>query len=380
MAWYTLADAQGRRWSFDPDGAAHIIRSSQYNRELVLRSRTVQRSHGFLMPTTTEVETNFNGIRAAVQNNARASIDQLSRDVVQDPRRLYEWLVDVRTDGERAGDAHQQMVRSASRASAQAINQNVDRWENALAAAKFVRDASAGILFVGATVITGGAAFGATVSGGVAFGGTAAAATALTFTGNTQDNLASNQTMRQAMGNAAISTGFAVVTNLLIPKGLGAVGRGITGVNAAGQAARNLTMGENVVLGLISVQANIAADMAKTALTADNTAGPVSREAAAQLQRQIGARTGFEVSAMLFQSWLASRGIPAVAMLERNADAVNSVAGGMLAAAGDRIVAAISQQGQQGAAARHDLDMAFTQIARIASAEQYVRQTAMRPE
>lgn len=368
MGWYSLTDPQGRGWSFDPDGAAHIIRSSHYNRQLVLRSRTVRRSQGMLLPTTTEVETNFNGIRGVVATEAETTIRQLGRDVREDPRRLYEWLVQVRVDGERAGEAHRDMMRAATRATAEAIASNVGAWETAESAARFVRDASAGILFVGATILSGGAA--------VAVG---AGATGLTFTGNTQDNLAANQTMRQAMGNAAISTSFAVVTNLLIPRGLNVVGRGITGVSAAGQATRSLTMGENVALGLISVQANIAADVVKTALTADTTAGPVSAEAAAQLQRQVGARSAFEITSMVFSSWLSARGIPASAFLNRNADAASSVAGGLLGAVGDRVVAAISQQSREGQAAQQDLDMAFTNIARVASAEQYVRETAMMP-
>lgn len=368
MAWCTVVDSRGRDWAFDPAGAAQLVRSSQFNRQMVLRSKTIQRSNGFLLPTTTEVETDFNGLRQKVNEESTAATTNLGSEVAGDPEKMYEWLVLVRSDGESAGNAHRQMVRDASQATARAIGTNVSRWETAESAAKFVRDASAGVLFIGATVLSGGAA--------LAVGG---AATGLTFTGNTQDNLAQNQTMRQAMGNAAISTSFAVVTNLLIPKGLSAVGKGITGVNAAGQAARNLTMGENVALGLVSVQANIASDMVKTVLTADATSGTVASEASRQLQRQLGARSGFEVGSMLFTSWLASRGIPAVAVLNRNADAASSMAGGMLNAIGDRLVAAVNAQNASPQAGRTDLDMAFANVARIASAEQYVREVALRP-
>jgi len=373
MAWYSIPDPNGRSgWGFDPDGAAHVIRSSHYNRQLVLRSRIVRRNQGFFLPTTTEVETDFTNIRAEVGRLAQTTVSQLERDLVRNPRGLYEFLVHLRSDGESAGDSWRQMMRTASHASAQAIDSSVTRWENGLAVARFVRDTSAGVLFIGATVLSGGAA--------LAVG---AGATGLTFTGGTQDNLAANQTMRQAMGNAAISTGFAVVTNLLIPRGLSAVGRGMTGVSAAGQATRSLTMGENVVLGLISVQANIASDAIKTALTADATSGAVAAEAQRQFQRQIGARSGFEVTAMVFQSFLASRGIPAAAFLNRNADAVSSVTGGVISAVGDRIVSAIARQDQQAAApdgsASPDLDLVMSQLVRIMDAENYVREVAMRP-
>lgn len=373
MPWYSLADPGGRGgWGFDPDGAAHIIRGNHYNRELVRRSRVIRRDHGFFLPTTIEVETDFRNIRDDTARLARVTVNELDRDVARDPRRLYEFLVHAREDGENAGAAWRRMSQEASHATMEAINTNVGRWESALAVAKFTRDTSAGALFIGATVLSGGAA--------LAVGG---AATGLTFTGNTQDNLANNQTMRQAMGNAAISTGFAVVTNLLVPVGLGAVGRGITGVNAAGVAARNMTMGENVVLGLISVQANIASDLIKTALTADATSGAVAAEAQRQIQRQVGARSAFEISAMLFQSFLAARGIPAAPFLARNADQVTSVTGGAIAAVGDRLVAAYAAHDAQAArpdgTPSPDLDLVLTQLARTMAAEAYVREVAMRP-
>ena len=364
MPWSSMAGPGGEGWAFDPDGAAHVIRSNHYNRELIARSRIVRREHGFLMPVTTEVETNFSGIRDAVNRAARVTVDQLDRDFATNPRRLYEWLVQVREDGEAAGDSWRAMSQRATRESAQSINANVDRWENALAATRFVRDASAGTLLVGATILSGGAA-AAAMAGGAG----------LTFTGNTQDNLASNQTLRQAMGNAAIATTIAVVTNVLIPRGLTAVGRGMM---TAGQTT--LTMGQNVALGLISVQANFAGDVIKTALTADSTS--MSEAAARQFRRQMAGRAGFEITAMLFQSWLASRGIPASAFLRRSEEAVTSATGGALNAIGDRVVTAIQNQNAQARGPGvhpRDLDIAFTRLRRMMDAEAYVREVAMRP-
>ena len=372
MAWYTMANPNGRGgWAFNPDGAAHIIRSNHYNRELVQRSRVIRRDHGFGMPTTAEVETNFSGIRAAVNRTARVTVDQLDRDFANNPQRLYEWLVHVREDGETAGDAYRRMTHAATQESARNIQGSVQMWTNAVAAARFVRDASAGILLAGATVLTGGAA--ATTVGLV--GGTA-----LTFTGNTQDNLQSNptMTMQQAMGRAAVSTSVAVVTSVLIPRGLGQASNAMLG-------AARMTMGQNVALGLISVQANVAGDMVKTALTSDTAAGPVAETAAAAMRRQLGARSGFEISAMLFQSWLASRGIPAAAFLRNNEDVVTSVTGGVLSAVGDRIVTAITEQNNQanqtgvGGANPGDLDITLTRLQHTMNAEAYVRELAMRP-
>src|SRR3712207_7063836 len=102
MAWYSMADSKGRGWAFNPDGAAHVIRSNHYNRELVRRARIVRRDHGFLMPTTTEVEVDFRNIRSEVAQLARATVGQLDQDFASDPAGLYEWLVRVRDDGESA--------------------------------------------------------------------------------------------------------------------------------------------------------------------------------------------------------------------------------------------------------------------------------------
>lgn len=372
MAWFTMANPNGRGgWAFNPDGAAHVIRSNHYNRELIQRSRTIRRDHGFGLPTTSEVETNFSGIRAAVNRAARVTIDQLDRDFANNPQRLYEWLVHVREDAEAAGDAYRRMTHAATQESARNIQANIRMWENATAAARFVRDASAGILLAGATVLTGGTA--ATAVGLV--GGTA-----LTFTGGTQDNLQSNptMTMQQAMGRAAVSTSIAVVTSVLIPRGLGQASSTMLG-------AGRMTMGQNVALGLVSVQANIVGDMVKTALTSDAAAGPVAQTAADAMRRQVGARSGFEISAMLFQSWLSSRGIPAAAFLRNNEDVVTSVTGGMLSAVGDRLVTAITEQNNQanrtgvGGASPGDLDITLTRLQRTMEAEAYVRDVAMRP-
>ena len=373
MVWFSIANPSGRGgWQFDPDGAAHIIRGNHYQRELIRRSSVIRRDHGFFMPTTTEVETDFSDIRRSVVREARVMVDRLDADLANDPRELFEFLVKLREDGESAGDAWAAMMQEATRETMKALSTNIGKWETAGSIAKLTRDVAAGALFIGATVLSGGAA--------LAVGG---AATGLTFTGNTQDNLASNQKMRQALGNAAISTSFAVVTNLLIPKGLAVAGRGMTGVNAAGKAARNLTTGENVVLGLVSVQANVGGDMIKTALTADAASGAVAAGAKKQFERQLGARTAFEITAMMLQSFLAARGIPASPFLQRNADSVASVTGGAIAAVGDRVVAALAAQDAQAAgrgdAPSPDLDLLLSRLAQTMKAEAYVREVAMRP-
>ncbi len=365
MAWITYADTRGRGWAFDPDGCAHVFRSCFYNRELVSRSRIRRVDHGWGLPTTTEVETNFNGIRAATTAAARVSINEILADAARDARGFYEHLVRVRADGEAASAHYNRMSREASHATAQAIDANVGGWENALAAARFVRDASAGVLLVGATVLSGGTALAVGAGG-----------TGLTFTGNTQDNLAANQTLRQAMGNAAITTSITVVTNVLIPRGLSAAGRSMVGPT--------LTTGQNIALGLLTVQANIAGDIAKTALVADQNIGPAARhQAQQQLQRQVGARAATEVASMLFGAWLQSRGLPAsvtVELRESVGQMRDSVSGALLGAIGDRVVAAMSQQDQRLVAGPgSDLDLAFAQLRRTVDAEAFVREMAMRP-
>jgi hypothetical protein len=369
MAWTSFTDARGRGWQFDPDGAAHVIRSSLYNRQLVSRSSLVRTRprDSFGMPTLTEVNTDFHNIRQATTNEAVPYVRGLVRDAQGDGERLYQFLIRAREDGESAGAHLVEMRRRASHLSAAAIEQSVDFWENWASAARFVRDVSAGALLIGATALSGGAA-AAAVAGG----------TGMTFTGNTQDNLESGQTLERAMGNATITTSITVVTNFLIPKGLASVGTAMTGRSA-------LTLGENVAVGLLTAPASMTADLIKTALTADAANTPALRAAAARrFERQVGSRAGVELATMLFGAWLQTRGIPASPLLSRSGEAANSLAGASLAALGDRVVAAFTQQDQQGgggaqASAARQLDLAFSSIEGLIRAEEFVRDAAMRP-
>jgi hypothetical protein len=180
------------------------------------------------------------------------------------------------------------------------------------------------------------------------------------------------------MGNATITTSITVVTSFLIPKGLSSVGTAMTG-------RTTLTLGENVAVGLLTVQAGLAADVMKTALTADAANTPAMRaDAARRFERQVGSRAGIEMASMLFGAWLQSRGIPASALLSRNAEVANTLSQATLAALGDRVVAAYTQQDQQGAGASQgmsarELDLAFASIEGMFRAEQFVRGIAMKP-
>lgn len=363
MAWFSFEDSRGRGWAINPDGAAHVIRSNQYNRLLLERSRIVKKSHAWQLPTVTEVDTDFSNIRAATSERARPVVEGIVRDAAQNPALFYEFLVNARQDGESAGQAYVDMNRRASRETASAIDSSVHLWENAASAARFVRDVSAGSLLIGATVLSGGAmAFAVGAGGG------------LTFTGSTQDNLESGQTLRQAMGNATISTGVAITTNFIIPRGLGAAATSMTGRTA-------LTLADNLTIGLLTVQANVAGDIIKTALTAAPLSTPEARAAAAgQFERQMGTRAAFEVASMLFGSWLQSKGIPAHAILNQSDTMITSVTGGTLNAIGDRVVSAMASQDQsRGDALGRDLDIAFTGLLSAVQAEGYVREVAMYP-
>ncbi len=362
MAWMSYADGRGRGWAINPEGCAHLIRSNHYERQLVQRSRIVRSSRGLLLPTLTQVETNFTGLRDAATNDAAIYTRNILRECTSDPQRFYGYLVHVREDGQSAATHYREMLANATRETARAIDSNVNGWENALSAARFVRDASAGILMVGATILSGGAALGV-----------GAAGTGLTFTGNTQDNLAANQTMRQAMGNAAVSTSIAVTTNILIPRGLNTVGRSMVGTT------QQLSTSQNLAIGLISVQANMAGGLINTAVTADGNLGPEARaQAQREMEREVGARAATEMASMLFGTWLQSRGLPMAATLEMRqalGEMRESISGGLLSAIGDRVVNQIRQRGSGSG----DLDMAFTQLRGVFDAESYVREVAMRP-
>lgn len=364
MAWYMAKDKNNRGWAINPEGCAHLLRSCEYNRQLAIQSKTVTRSMGFLLPTVTEVDTNFAAIRNNVKQNVAGNVTSILNECSDNPEALFDFLVRAREDSDTAGAAYHQLVRSASTATSRAISSNVDKWENAQAVAKFTRDLSAGTLLVGATVLSGGTA--------LAYAG---AGTALTLGSNMQDNVGAGQSTSLALKNAVISTTITVATTVLIPNGLGKAASAMRPAQAVASTA------ENIAVGLLTTQANIAGDMLKTALVADKNISPAMRaQAQKQLESQVGARAAVEIGSMLFSTWLQSRGVPARLTLQikdGKAPLGEMVSGSLTGVINDRIVASVSDQEKLNSVA--GLDMAPAHIVRISDAEAFVRTTAIYP-
>lgn len=376
MAWFSVTAKNGSAWAFDPEGAAQVIRTSIYNRQLRLRSKTTRHSFSVFGPTLMQVDTDFSGFRAEVNALAAAGAGKIKTDFQEDPAALFEWLVKVRADGELAGAELHKMRREATDGSARELEKDIDDWQNLMTVAKFFRDVSAGALLVGATILSGGA-LAAALAGGAS----------LTFVGNLQDNIEARQSLKQAAGNAAIATTITVITNVVIPRAGSAFAMSRATAKVAVQeggkavikTGSDFSLGENIALGLVSAAGNTAGDVAKTALTSDYAVGQFGDAAREGLLRQAGGRAAYELPSALLQAVLLSKAIPAKVILQgKPVDHWGPGAlGGTLNAVGDRVVAELVKR--EAAKVPYDLDMVLTEIIGLATAEEYVRRTAMAP-
>jgi hypothetical protein len=376
MAWLSVTARNGSAWAFNPEGAAQIIRTSAYNRFLHKRSQIGRSFYAGSGPMLFQVETDFSGFRQEVNEFAIGSAKRIKSDFDEDPAGFFEFLVNVRADGESAGVAMDKMRREATANSARQLEGDIDLWENVATVAKFVRDVSAGALFVGATVFGVG---GALLAGGAGAG--------LTFAGNLQDNIDARQSLKEATKNAAIATTIAVATNVLIPRFGSAFvlarSSGKVVVQEGGKSTlkpiADFIKSDQVRIGLISAAGNTAGDVVKTGLTNEYAGGPFGAAAREAWLRQAEARGSFELPAALLQAFLLSKAIPAKVMINGipKDHGGPALLGGSLNALSDRVTAELVSR----AASKvpFDLDMVLTEIIDAFTAEEYVRRTAMAP-
>jgi len=219
MAWHVITDRDGRRWAYNNDGVYLLLRTAVRAMLVRRHTRTVATDHGFLMPTTYCVETDWGAVRRDLEGETQHYWATSEQGLKSYPRTMEANLGAVLRDA-RADMAWLQAARvAANRRSSSSIDSVVSGWERALATATFVRDASATILVVTAGIVSGGtglAAAGAVGMTGVSSG------TALT-------TLAVGSAMRGAftyqdtgnVGSAAIN---AVGTFTVGAIGVGAAG------------------------------------------------------------------------------------------------------------------------------------------------------------
>lgn len=258
MTWIPFQDANGDRWAVNQEGMYLLVRAYVRSNSIRRRSRVTEVSNGFLMPTTYDFETDYNGFRGEIDNETTRWYFTAEQMVTRSGRVMRTNLLDLVATTRDNANTVERMRRSASERSAGNISSNVAGWEFALGAAQFVRDASATILVVTAGIATGGAAVagaagaagGGTMllgSGGAALA-TLGAGSVLRGVGTYQDGgtvgaAVVNATGTFVVGAIGISGSVAGVSGVADQRIMLAVGSGMSG---AFQFTQSLAAGKDM--------------------------------------------------------------------------------------------------------------------------------------
>jgi hypothetical protein len=160
MAWMSVADARGRGWDVDLDAAAQLCYAEAFAYEQNDRTTFPERCRGMGYPTTYSAELRQEGFRAAVRQRADASFRAFQRQLWNDGDAAYRQLIVLRRDAVRLTARLRERQSDASRRTSTNIDRAVQRGEMLVSASRGVRDVSAGVLVLGATFLSGGAAIG----------------------------------------------------------------------------------------------------------------------------------------------------------------------------------------------------------------------------
>ncbi|OYU40909.1 MAG: hypothetical protein CFE33_02195 [Pseudorhodobacter sp. PARRP1] len=167
MPWTVVVDPQGQRWGVNKEGVYLLLRAALRAEKVKARSQITSVDNGFLMPTTFLFETDWNGLRADVDQETNTFYLDAAERLSRDPASMRANLLGMLARGRSDFNAVEAMRRRATRQSSESISNNISGWETALSVAQFTRDTSATILVVGAGLLSGGAAFGVLGAGSV---------------------------------------------------------------------------------------------------------------------------------------------------------------------------------------------------------------------
>lgn len=219
MAWHMITDRDGRRWAYNNDGVYLLLRTAVRAMLVRRHTRTVATDHGFLMPTTYCVETDWGGVRRDLETETQRYWATAEQGLQAYPRTMLQNLGAVLRDA-RADMAWLHAARvAANRRSSSSIDGVVSGWETALTAATFVRDASATILVVTAGIVSGGT--GLAAAGAVGMTGVS--------TGTAMTTLAVGSAMRGAFTYQDIGNVGSAAINAVGTFTVGAIGIGAAG-------------------------------------------------------------------------------------------------------------------------------------------------------
>lgn len=210
MGWFIITDRQGERWAFNNDGLYLLMRTVVRASLIRARSRVVSTDHGFLMPTTYCLETNWAGFRPALEQETNRYWAEAEMHLRTAARTMKNNLVGLIAQARSDMEWMQSSRVSANRRSANSIDSVVNGWESALTATRFVRDTSATILVV---------------TGGIVSGGTGVSA------GTAMSTLAVGSVMRGAFTYQDTGNVGSAVINAAGTFSVGAIGLGAAGLS-----------------------------------------------------------------------------------------------------------------------------------------------------
>jgi len=219
MAWHIITDRDGRRWAYNNDGVYLLLRTAVRATLVKRYTTTVGTDHGFLLPTTWCVETDWGAVRRDLDAETQRYWATAELGLRQYPRVMLQNLGQMLRDA-RSDIAWLQAARVAANGrSSSNIDSVVSGWEYALKAAQFVRDASATILVVTAGIVSGGTGL--------------AAATAIGMTevtaGTAMTTLAVGSAMRGAFTYQDTGNVGSAAVNAIGTFSVGAIGIGAAG-------------------------------------------------------------------------------------------------------------------------------------------------------
>lgn len=239
-----MAD-DGSTWAVDADNMYGLIRAAIRHRLIRQRSRVVEHSEAWYLPTTYNLETNWRNFRAELDRMSERYWDEAWQQLRVQPQVFQSTLATLMSEAATDLAWYQNESARCSQRSTASIDRVVGVWEGLYTGARITRDASATFLVVAAGIVMAPA--GAAAAAGVGMTGIS--------TGTAMTTLAAGSAMRGAftyqdtgnVGSAALNaTGTFVV--------------GAIGIGAAGAGAGTVVQMSRAEAGtLIAIQTGAAA-------------------------------------------------------------------------------------------------------------------------
>lgn len=277
MPWQIIETPLEGRWVFNPDGIYLLMRAAVRAQIVRARSRVVTTNHGFLMPTTYCLETDWAGFRVEVERETTRYWANARQQISLNPRLMRGSLLGLISDARRDINWMEEQRVSANHRSTTSIDSTVLGWERALDTAQVVRDGSATILVVAGGIVSGGA--GLALAGGAGLTGVT--------TGTAMTTLAVGSVMRGAFTYQDTGNVGSAVINTVGTFTVGAIGIGAAG--AAMSTAQTGTIiliqsaGAGTTTGLQSLAEGSSARQAAVSAVAAFGAGAISGAVGTQL-------------------------------------------------------------------------------------------------